>query len=120
MLRFIRTVLLAAVSATLLIFAFANLEVVTLRFIPEGLGTALNYDRSFQVPLFLVILGSMLAGVGLGLVWEWARNSRHRSAATLNRRQAARLEREVSRLRQAQPTDQDEVLALLEGSERPR
>lgn len=120
MLRYIRTVLLTAVSAALLIFAFANLQVVTLRFLPEGLGTALNFERSFEVPLFLVILGSMLAGVALGLVWEWARNSRHRNAASQNRREAARLEREVSRLRQAQPGDKDEVLALLEGSERPR
>jgi uncharacterized integral membrane protein len=120
MLRYIRAVLLAAVAAVLLIFAFANLQVVTIRFVPEGLGALLNFDRAFNVPLFLVILLSILAGVGLGQVWEWVRNARHRTAATRNRRQVARLEREVGRLRQAQPTDQDEVLALLEGSERPR
>lgn len=120
MLRYIRIILLAIIAVALLVFAFANLQIVTLRLVPEGLAAVLNFDRSFNAPLFLVILGSMLAGVGLGQVWEWVRNSRHRAAATQNRREAARLEREVTRLRQEQPGDKDEVLALLEGSGRSR
>jgi putative membrane protein len=120
MIRFIRTVLLAAMATVLLIVAFANLEIVTVRFLPSPIGAALGMDRTFQVPLFLVILLAMLSGIALGFVWEWRREAKHRSAATQHRREAARLEREVSRLRQSADEDQDEVLALLEAADRPR
>jgi hypothetical protein len=50
----------------------------------------------------------------VGFFWEWARESKHRTAATTKARDVARLEREVTRLRAARPEPEDEVLALLE------
>lgn len=120
MIRYLRYVLLTAIGIVLLSVAIANLEPVTLRLLPDGLAAALGWDVVYQIPLFLILLAAVLAGIALGLVWEWLRESKHRTAATQHRREAARLEREVGRLREKSEPGKDDVLALLEASERPR
>ena len=73
---------------------------------------ALNPE--IQVPLFIVILGSIIAGLLVGFVWEWIREYGQRAEAARQAREMRRLEREVARLKGEKYQDQDEVLALLD------
>ncbi|MEQ3709538.1 lipopolysaccharide assembly protein LapA domain-containing protein, partial [Tateyamaria sp.] len=66
------------------------------------------------VPLFIVILGSIIAGLLVGFVWEWVREYGQRAEAARQAREMRRLEREVARLKVEKHEGQDEVLALLE------
>ena len=120
MLRYLRLLFIAATGLALLVLALANRAAVPVRLLPEDVGALLGLDHVWELPLFLVILGSVALGVLIGFVWEWFRESKHRSAATHHRREAARLEREVGRLRDKTDERKDDVLALLEASERPR
>ncbi len=120
MIRILRWVLLIAIGVILLTVAVANLEPVTLRLLPDSIGAAVGVSLTYRLPLFAILLAAVLAGIALGFVWEWFRESKHRSAATHHRREAARLEREVGRLRDKTDERKDDVLALLEASERPR
>lgn len=115
MMRFLRLLFLALLGLLLLVVAFANRTPVSVRLLPEDLAALTGVERSVQIPLFLVIFAGILAGLAIGLVLEWFRESKHRSAAVQHRRQAASLEREVSRLREKDPAaPKDEILSLLE------
>ncbi|MBK5946602.1 DUF1049 domain-containing protein [Rhodobacter veldkampii DSM 11550] len=119
MFRALRLLFLAALAVVLVTIAMANRPPVTLRLLPQEAGDFLGYTWTVQLPLFLVIFGGILVGLLIGFVWEWMRESRHRSAASKNARQVARLQREVSKLKGADPEQKDEVLALLENSAKP-
>ena len=67
-----------------------------------------------QLPLFLVILGSIVAGLLVGFVWEWIREYGQRAEAARQAREMRRLEREVARLKGEKHQGKDEVLALLD------
>jgi uncharacterized integral membrane protein len=116
MLRFIRLAFLVVLGIVLLTIAFANRAPVGVRLLPEDIAGFMGYDWTFQLPLFLVVFASIIAGLGLGFIWEWFREAKHRQAATLHKRSVAKLEREVSRLRETKAEPQDEVLALLESN----
>src|SRR5690606_14515755 len=115
MLRFLRFVFLAVLAIVLVAVASANLEVVTLRLLPAEMDAFLGVSWSIEVPLFLAIFAGIVAGLGIGFVWEWFREATQRAAATEHRREAGRLEREVKLLKDARPEPEDEVLAILEG-----
>jgi uncharacterized integral membrane protein len=66
------------------------------------------------VPLFIVILGSIVAGLLVGFVWEWIREYNQRAEAARQAREMRRLEREVARLKGEKYEGQDDVLALLD------
>ncbi len=112
--RYLKLAFLVVVGILLLTVLLANREIVTLRLLPAEMGTFLGLSWAIRLPLFLVVVGGVVAGLLIGFVWEWLREHKHRAAAAQARREAARLEREVSKLRAAQPDPQDEVLALLE------
>jgi putative membrane protein len=114
MIRFFRYLLLALLAIGLVTFAIANRDPVMLRALPQDMGLFMGITWSIQLPLFLVMFGGIGAGLLVGFFWEWARESKHRTAATTKARDVARLEREVTRLRAARPEPEDEVLALLE------
>lgn len=120
MLRLIRTLLLGFIGLLLVIVAVANLQLVTVHLLPPAIARLTGIDRTYELPLFLVILAAMLLGVALGLVWEWIRESGHRTAATQHRRTAVQLEREVNRLRTHAEGPKDDVLALLDRAEAKR
>lgn len=120
MLRYLRLAFLALLGLFLLVVAMANRGPVTLRLLPEEMGLALGLSRAVDLPLFLVIFGGIVIGLGIGFVWEWFREAKHRSAASQKSREVARLEREVSRLRDEKAEPRDEVLALLEDGGKPR
>lgn len=114
MVRFLKYLGLALLAAAIVTVAVANRAPVTLYALPPDMGLFLGMDLAVNLPLFLVIFGGIAVGLLIGFFWEWARESKHRSAAGLRSREVARLEGELARLRAAKAGPEDEVLALLE------
>jgi lipopolysaccharide assembly protein A len=114
MFRTLRYVFLGLLAIVLLIVALANRVPVTLRLLPDDLGEFLGLGGAVELPLFLVIFGGIVAGLLIGFVWEWFRESKHRSKASSKTREVSRLERELAVLRDAKDEPQDDVLALLD------
>jgi uncharacterized integral membrane protein len=111
-LKYAFLVLLALVLTTL---ALANRAPVEIRLLPDELAALFGFNFSASLPLFLIILASLIAGILVGFVWEWFREHKHRAEATTQKREKDKLEREVKRLKEKEPqSETDEVLALLE------
>jgi uncharacterized integral membrane protein len=115
MLRFLKLLFLAGTGLVLLTLALANRASVSVRLLPEDLGGLTGLTHAWEVPLFLIILGSVALGVLIGFVWEWFREMRIRGDAKSKSREVARLERELAAVKGAQGP-QDDVLALLENA----
>lgn len=109
--RLIRYLVLALIGLALLVIASANRAPVSLHLLPGEMTAYVGRNWTVDLPLYLVILGSVAVGILLGFVWEWLREHKHRATATRHRREATRLSREVAKLKQ-QPDD--DVLALLD------
>ncbi|MBS3980216.1 MAG: LapA family protein [Rhodobacteraceae bacterium] len=115
MIRYLKLFLLALLGLSLLTVALANRAVVPVRLLPEDLATLTGLTWSMELPLFLIILGGIIAGVLIGFVWEWVREHGHRATASQKSREVARLERELAVLKDATSVPpKDEVLALLD------
>lgn len=112
--RYLKFAFLGVVGLALLTLALANRGAVTLRILPEEMGAYLGFGWAVDLPLFLVVFGGIVAGLLIGFVWEWFREHKHRAGAAQARRDAARLEREVAKLRATAASPEDEILALLE------
>ncbi len=112
--RLVRYVFLGLVGLILVIVALANRQVVTLGLVPDELAVLVPIANTYSVPLFLVIFGSIVAGLLLGFVWEYFREHKIRADSNRRRRDVARLEREVKGLREKTGDGKDDVLALLE------
>ncbi|MEM8870509.1 MAG: LapA family protein [Pseudomonadota bacterium] len=112
MLRFIKLVFLAVMMAAIIVLALANRGLVTLHLLPEGIANIL--PLSIEVPLFAVILASILLGLLIGYIFEWLREHKHRKSASLKEREVANLSREVETLKKKHVSPEDEVLALLD------
>jgi putative membrane protein len=111
---YIRYAFWGAVAVILITVGVANLNPVTLRLMPAELGGLFGLNRSMDLPLFVVILGSVGVGLMIGFVWEWLREHRHRADASRKGRKVAHLEREVERLKGQRDQGKDPVLALLD------
>ena len=113
--RFIRWVILGALAIVLVTVALANRGPMTVRLLPEPLEGLLGLSWQVTMPVFVVLVVAMGAGVLLGFVWEWVREHKHRSAAVTERRMRQELEQQV---KTTQPTsnDGDDILALVEKS----
>ncbi len=112
--RAIRTVFLLILAVILVVLALANRQPVTLSlkftdYLP---------GPSVTLPLFLVVVLALMAGIAIGLIWEWLRESRQRSEAASLAREVANLQREVQGLRDDHAAPADEVLAILDASVR--
>ncbi|WP_225028529.1 LapA family protein [Xinfangfangia pollutisoli] len=115
MIRYLRILFIAVTAIALLALALANRAPVTFRLLPEDLAAMLGLNLAYQLPLFLVILVAVAAGVMIGFIWEWFREWRIRGAHRVKTREVARLERELAVLKDSSSTPpQDEVLALIE------
>ena len=112
--RFIKYLFLAVVALVLVLLALANREPVTLTVLPDNLAEWVNLNFIVTLPLFLVILGGIVAGLLIGFVWEWFREHRQRAEAKAQRKERDRLAREVAQLRGQKRESQDDVLALVE------
>ncbi len=112
--RYLKYLFLAAVGIGLIVVALANRGLVMIQIVPSEFSPFLPIPNSYTVPLFLVILGSVLAGLLIGFVWEYFREYKHRADAARHRREKSRLEREVKGLRDKTGEGKDDVLALLD------
>ncbi len=114
MMRYLRYAFLATLGIVLISVSLANVQSVELKLMPEALSELLGFNLSTTLPLFLVVLGGVVAGLVIGFLWEWLREHKHRRDATVKKTEVRKLEREVKKLKKKQNEDQDEVLALLD------
>lgn len=114
MMRYIRYAFLAALGIILVSVSLANRQMVELKLMPDALAELLGFNFSASLPLFLVVLGGVVAGLIIGFLWEWLREHKHRRDATVKQGEVRKLEREVKRLKKKQNEGQDDVLALLD------
>lgn len=112
--RYLRYAFMLLLAICLIGVALANRQAVTLTLLPEGVARIVGVNQSVQLPLFLVIFGGILAGLLIGFVWEWLREYKHRAEAAVKTAEAARLERELTKMRRRSGEGRDDVLALLE------
>lgn len=112
--RYVRYAFLGALGIILVSVSLANRGVVTLKLFPSELADLFGFDPAISLPLFLVVLGGIAAGLVIGFVWEWMREYKHRREAGESARNVRRLEREVSRLKDERNRGKDEVLAILD------
>ncbi len=115
-LRYLKYLFLIVVALVLVLMAFANREMVLLEVIPENLAPWIGVQYAIELPLFAVVLGSVMVGILVGFVWEWLREHRHRAEAKTQKRTAKALEREVQSLKGPARDGQDEILALVDGT----
>jgi len=93
---FLKLLVLVPLAALATLFAVINRHMVEVTFDPldwTGLGQVVS------VPLFLVIFATLAFGVVLGGSAVWLTQGRHRRAARVHAREAARHREELDRLR---------------------
>ncbi len=112
--RYIRYASIAIFALSLVLIALANRDFVSLRILPDELEGFAALNPTYDVPLFVVIYGGILAGLIVGFIWEWIREAGERKAAARQARELASLRAEVKRLRGERNKDKDDVLALLD------
>jgi len=113
--RYLKYAFLAILALVLTTLALANRASVEIRLLPDELAQLFGFNLQASLPLFLIILAGLIAGILIGFVWEWFREHKHRAEASNQRRNREKLEREVKRLKDKEPkSETDEVLALLE------
>lgn len=112
--KYIKYLFLAAIALALVLLALANRDPVTLTVLPHDLAEWVNWNVSITLPLFIVLLGGIVAGLLIGFVWEWFREHKQRAEAKAQRKERDQLAREVQSLRGEANRGKDEVLALLE------
>lgn len=112
--RYVRYLCIAIFAVALISVALANRSIVTLQLLPAEVAGWFAVNPQIEMPLFLVILGSIVAGLLVGFIWEWIREYGQRAEAARQAREMRRLEREVAKLQGEKHEGKDEVLALLD------
>lgn len=112
--RTIRYLILAIIAICLVIVGFANRSTVTLTLLPDDLVPFTKFNYSVDLPLYVIAFGFMLLGFVLGELFEWLREAKYRSEAVQERRERARLAKEVETLQKGNRKSSDDVLALIE------
>lgn len=112
--RYVRMLLVALLAVVLVGVALANRQLVTVSLFPGRLDRYMGGDWQAEMPLFLVILLSVLVGMILGLIWEWMREAAVRQESARRAHELQLLEREVRGLRMTHHAPRDEVLAILD------
>ncbi|WP_170783005.1 lipopolysaccharide assembly protein LapA domain-containing protein [Ruegeria lacuscaerulensis] len=112
--RYIRYAFLATLGIVLISVSLANREAVELTLMPQAIADLVGVNFSISLPLFIVVLGSIVAGLVIGFLWEWLREHKHRADASAKTGEVRKLEREVKKLKKKQNEGKDEVLAILD------
>lgn len=115
--RYIKFALLAVIGLMLIILLFANRQIVSLQLLPEGLDGFVGLNGmvgAVALPLYAVVLASVILGLVLGFFWEWAREYKHRRTATQALQGKATLEAEVKRMKARENEGRDPVLVMVE------
>ena len=112
--RYVRYTFLAVLGITLVSISLANRQMVELKVMPDALSELTGSNLATSLPLFLVVLGGVVAGLVIGFLWEWLREHKHRRDATVKKGEVRKLEREIKQLKRKQNEGQNDVLALLD------
>ena len=112
--RYVRYLCILIFAVAIVAVALANSETVTLKLLPDGLSGSFAVAPQIDLPLYIVILGSVLVGLLGGFIWEWIREFGQRAEAAKQGREKRELEREVARLKDVANEGKDDVLALLD------
>lgn len=113
--RYIRIACMIVFAVALAAVAVANRNLVQLQVLPDEIAGQFVLNPKIELPLFIVILGSIIIGLLVGFVWEWFREHAIRADAAQKGRDLRRLERENSKLKaQKEENRGDDVLALLD------
>lgn len=99
MAAFFRLLVLAPVGIMIILLAVANRGAVSLSLDPTG-GNA----YTVSLPLYIALLGAMMAGIFIGGVACWLGQGKHRKAARQAAREAEAAKSESERLRLMVPT----------------
>lgn len=117
--RYVKFILLAVIAVLLVAVALANSGMVMLRVLPEAMAGFLGLSWTIQLPMFVVILLAIGAGLLVGFVWEYAREHKYRVAARTERRERVALERDMKSSGTPRADRGDDILALLEDGSVP-
>ncbi len=112
--RYVRYASIAVFAIALILVALANRSVVTVKLLPEELAGMAVLNPSYDMPLFIVMFGGILAGLVIGFIWEWIREAKERMAAARQAQEMQRLRAEIRRLKGEKHEGKDEVLVLLD------
>ncbi|MEO9782635.1 MAG: LapA family protein [Sedimentitalea sp.] len=112
--RYIRYAFLATLGVLLISVSLANRGFVTLKLMPNAVAELVGFNMSVSLPLFVVVLGGIVAGLVIGFFWEWMREYKHRREAEIKAREVRKLERQVGKLKTEKHKGKDEVLAILD------
>lgn len=112
--RYVRYAFLASLGIILISVSLANRGFVTLKLMPDAVAEMIGFNMGIALPLFVVVLGGIVAGLVIGFFWEWMREYKHRREASVKAREVRKLEREVGRLKTEKHQGKDEVLAILD------
>lgn len=94
--RFLSFVILVPLAILIVVFCVANRAGVTVSLDP--LGTMPQY--AYEVPLFLVIMASLIVGVVLGGIGTFLTQGHYRRAAWKRKHEVERLRREADEARE--------------------
>lgn len=114
--KILRIAFWGLVALCLVAVGIANRGIVTLHALPSGLAEVFGLSPNIEMPLFIVILLGVVAGLLIGFVWEWLRERQHRAQGRVKAREVEALQREIGRLRTEKHEGKDEVLALLDAA----
>jgi len=112
--RYIRYAFLGTLGIILISVSLANRGLVDLKLMPDALAKIIGFNFDISLPLFVVVLGGIAAGLVIGFFWEWLREHKFRRNAGQKAREVRTLEREVTRLKGEKHQGKDEVLAILD------
>lgn len=112
--RYIRYASIAIFAVALILIALANRTIVEVKVLPDELAGLAALNPSYEMPLFIVIFGGILAGLVVGFIWEWIREAKERMAAARQAAEMQQMRAELRRLRGEKHQGKDEVLALLD------
>jgi uncharacterized integral membrane protein len=99
MLRILKLLILLPLGAAIIGLAVINRAAVKLILWPEQLGG----EMAASLPLFLLLLLAVMAGVVIGSLATWLAQGSHRRSERRLRREAERLKGEAERLKAMQP-----------------
>ena len=92
----LRLIVMVPIGLALLLLALANRKLVALSFDPFGGDSP---SLTLDLPLFVIIFLSVIAGVLIGGIALWVGQGRHRRSARVLKREADRLRREADALK---------------------
>lgn len=96
----LKALVLVPVALVIVLFCIANRQVVRVSLDPLSRDAPL---LSYDLPVFVIVLGALAAGILIGGTASWLAQGKYRKAARLNRREAERLRDETETLRAALP-----------------